>query len=152
LPELKASSPWSESGRTPTQSTIGLRIFSSPSPSGDEANDVDGRPSDPLGVQQVPNQGTHVLPDDVEHVAEYPTRLLELTIGLESRRLDPGRLRASRTVDELRGSWRDARIVFGNMKKEFQVIVDNKRNGETSIRDELTVCRWEEAASSLETT
>jgi hypothetical protein len=31
------------------------------------------------------------------------------------------------------------------MKKEFRVIVDNKRNGETSIRDELTVCRWEEA-------
>ncbi len=31
------------------------------------------------------------------------------------------------------------------MKKEFRVIIDNKRNGETSIRDELTVCRWEEA-------
>jgi hypothetical protein len=31
------------------------------------------------------------------------------------------------------------------MKKELRVIVDNKRNGETSIRDELTVCRWEEA-------
>ena len=31
------------------------------------------------------------------------------------------------------------------MKKEFRVIVDNKRNGEISIRDELTVCRWEEA-------
>ena len=31
------------------------------------------------------------------------------------------------------------------MKKEFRVIVDNKRNGEFSIRDELTVCRWEEA-------
>ena len=31
------------------------------------------------------------------------------------------------------------------MKKEFRVIVDNKRNGEISILDELTVCRWEEA-------
>jgi hypothetical protein len=31
------------------------------------------------------------------------------------------------------------------MKMEFRVIVDKKRNGETSIRDELTVCRWEEA-------
>jgi hypothetical protein len=76
---------------------------------------IDGLPSDPLGVQQVPNQGTHVLPEDVELVAEHPTRLacslLELAIGLESRRLDPGRLRAPRTVDELRGSRIDARIV-----------------------------------------
>jgi hypothetical protein len=31
------------------------------------------------------------------------------------------------------------------MKKEFRVIVDHYRNGEISIRDELTVCRWEEA-------
>jgi hypothetical protein len=31
------------------------------------------------------------------------------------------------------------------MKKEFRVIVDHKRNGEECIRDELTVCRWEEA-------
>jgi len=30
-------------------------------------------------------------------------------------------------------------------RTEFRVIVDNKRNGETSIRDELTVCHWEEA-------
>ena len=42
---------------------------------------------------------------------EHPTRLLELAIGLGSRRLDPGRLQAPRTVDELRGSRRDARIV-----------------------------------------
>jgi len=28
---------------------------------------------------------------------------------------------------------------------EFRVIVDQHRNGEASIRDELTVCRWEEA-------
>jgi len=28
---------------------------------------------------------------------------------------------------------------------EFRVIVDQLRNGEASIRDELTVCRWEEA-------
>jgi hypothetical protein len=62
---------------------------------GDEASDVDGRPSDPLGVQQVRNQGTHDLPSDVEFVAERPTRLLELAIGLGPRRLDPGRLRAS---------------------------------------------------------
>jgi hypothetical protein len=31
------------------------------------------------------------------------------------------------------------------MKMEFRVIVDQPRNGEASIRDELTVCRWEEA-------
>jgi len=31
------------------------------------------------------------------------------------------------------------------MKKEFRVIVDQPRNGEASIRDELTVCRWEGA-------
>jgi hypothetical protein len=31
------------------------------------------------------------------------------------------------------------------MKKEFRVIVDHYRNGEMRIRDELTVCRWEEA-------
>jgi hypothetical protein len=31
------------------------------------------------------------------------------------------------------------------MKMEFRVIVDQQRNGEASIRDELTVCRWEEA-------
>ena len=30
------------------------------------------------------------------------------------------------------------------MKKEFRVIVDHKRNGEVSIRNELTVCHWEE--------
>jgi len=29
------------------------------------------------------------------------------------------------------------------MKKEFRVIVDQPRNGEASIRDELTVCHWE---------
>ena len=29
------------------------------------------------------------------------------------------------------------------MKMEFRVIVDQPRNGEASIRDELTVCRWE---------
>jgi len=28
---------------------------------------------------------------------------------------------------------------------EFRVIVDQPRNGEASIRDELTVCRWEGA-------
>jgi len=28
---------------------------------------------------------------------------------------------------------------------EFRVIVDKPRNGEASIRDELTVCRWEGA-------
>jgi len=31
------------------------------------------------------------------------------------------------------------------MKMEFRVIVDQPRNGEASIRDELTVCRWEGA-------
>ena len=31
------------------------------------------------------------------------------------------------------------------MKKEFRVIVDHNRNGEISLRYELTVCRWEEA-------
>jgi len=31
------------------------------------------------------------------------------------------------------------------MKMEFRVIVDKPRNGEASIRDELTVCRWEGA-------
>ena len=31
------------------------------------------------------------------------------------------------------------------MKKEFRVIVDHYRNGENSIRDELTVCQWEGA-------
>ena len=31
------------------------------------------------------------------------------------------------------------------MKEEFRVIVDHYRNGEACIRDELTVCRWEEA-------
>ena len=31
------------------------------------------------------------------------------------------------------------------MKMEFRVIVDQPRNGEVSIRDELTVCRWEGA-------
>jgi len=28
---------------------------------------------------------------------------------------------------------------------EFRVIVDQPRNGEVGIRDELTVCRWEGA-------
>ena len=36
-------------------------------------------------------------------------------------------------------------LQFENMKKEVRVIADDKRNGETSIHDELTVCRWEEA-------
>lgn len=81
----------------------GPRIFSSPIAIGDETNDVDGRPRDPLGIQQVPNQGTYVLPDDVELVPEHPTCLLKLAIGLGTRRLDPGRLRAPRTVYGLRG-------------------------------------------------
>lgn len=44
-------------------------------------------------------------------MAEHPARLLELAIGLEPRRFYPGLLRALRTVDELRGCRRDARIV-----------------------------------------
>ena len=39
----------------------------------------------------------------------------------------------------------DCHLKFGDMKKEFRVIVDHQRNGEDKIRDELTVCRWEEA-------
>ncbi len=38
------------------------------------------------------------------------------------------------------------------MKKEFRVIVDHYRNGEVGIRDELTVCRWEEAYNGGNTT
>jgi hypothetical protein len=56
----------------PTQSTTGPQILVSIS---DEVSDVDGRPSDPLCVQQVPNQGTHDLPDDVELVAKHPMGL-----------------------------------------------------------------------------
>ena len=44
-------------------------------------------------------------------MAEHPRRLLGLTIGLESCRFDTGRLQAPRTVDELRGSGRDARTL-----------------------------------------
>ena len=79
---------------------------------GDESNDVDGSPRNVLGDQQVPNLRTHVVvPDGVELAAEHATRLLEPAIGLLSLRHDPGRLIASRTVDQLRGSRGDARII-----------------------------------------
>ena len=102
----------SESGTTPTQNndrTTDLLVSIS---IGDESNDVDGSPSNLLGDQQVPNLRTHVVvPDGVELVAEHARRLLEPAIGLLSLRHDPGRLIASRTVDQLRGSRGDARII-----------------------------------------
>ena len=39
----------------------------------------------------------------------------------------------------------DCHLKLGGMKMEFRVIVDHTCNGEVSIRDELTVCRWEGA-------
>lgn len=78
---------------------------------GDESNDVDGSPSNILGDQQVPNLRTHIVPDGAELVVEHATRLLEPAIGLLSLRLDPGRLVASRTVDQLWGSRGDACII-----------------------------------------
>ena len=36
----------------------------------DKANDVYGRPEDPLGIQELANLGTQLLPDNVKLMAE----------------------------------------------------------------------------------
>lgn len=65
-----------------------------------EANDVDGRPEEPLAVQELANLGTQLFPDDVDLVVEDGAELLPLTISL-----GPGGHRP----------WRGARAVHEHM-------------------------------------
>jgi hypothetical protein len=50
----------------------------------DKANDVYGRPEDPLGIQELANLGTQLLSDNVKLMAEDWAELLQLAISLES--------------------------------------------------------------------